>query len=247
LSKISPDGLEALRAEIGVKEICSLIERTARWVAPETFKLLPVWFPAHGRGHRLYKSNWSEAQFNTNRVTQVTSHKAEANIYASRALTSALGLQKSERRNWSCCHIWGIDDDSFQQSNEIVKDRRFFTCVANMLLLPTPLKAFTDSMPEVKAMLRICSRNLYNWTCDHESLVKTVEDLDVWADWENYPHSWPRAPNEKRPLGTMELTEQIERRIQQRRAEIKRELETAGPHYPRTDVKNVLAYWNIEL
>ena len=43
------DGLAALRAEIGLREIASLIERTARWVAPETFKLLPVWYPEHAR------------------------------------------------------------------------------------------------------------------------------------------------------------------------------------------------------
>ena len=43
------DGLDALRKEIGLDEIASLIERTARWVAPETFRLLPVWYPKHAR------------------------------------------------------------------------------------------------------------------------------------------------------------------------------------------------------
>jgi hypothetical protein len=51
------DGLDALRAEIGVDEIAALIERTARWVAPETFKLLPVWFPEHSRRSLIYKTN----------------------------------------------------------------------------------------------------------------------------------------------------------------------------------------------
>jgi hypothetical protein len=46
----------------------------------------------------------------------------------------------------------------------------FFSCVGNMVLLPTPLKAFTDTMPEIKSMLRICARNLYGWQCDHESM-----------------------------------------------------------------------------
>ena len=49
------DGLAALRAEISLREIASLIERTARWVAPETFKLLPVWYPEHARGQPFYK------------------------------------------------------------------------------------------------------------------------------------------------------------------------------------------------
>jgi len=184
---------------------------------------------------------------NMKKGTKISSHKTEANIYASRALTSALGLQKKDRPNWSCCHIWGVDDDRFQKSNDVVKDRRFFSCVANMVLLPTPLKAFTDSMPEVKAMLRICSRNLYDWTCDHESLVETVAKLDLWDEWDSYPESWPRKPNEKRPMGTVERTTIIEKRVQERRAEIKRELEMAGPHYPRAEVREVLAYWRIEI
>lgn len=41
----------------------------------------------------------------------------------------------------------------------MVQDHQFYSCVANMVLLPAPLKAFTDAMPEVKAMLRVCSRN----------------------------------------------------------------------------------------
>ena len=49
-----------------------------------------------------------------------------------------------------------------------------------MVLLPTPLKAFTDTMPEVKAMLRICGRSLYGWECDHESMKETNAALDDW-------------------------------------------------------------------
>ena len=63
-----------------------------------------------------------------------------------------------------------MDDARYQLSNVIVMDRRFFSCVGNMVLLPTPLKAFTDTMPEIKSMLRICARNLYGWQCDHESM-----------------------------------------------------------------------------
>lgn len=76
------DGIETLRAEIGVKEIASLIERTARWVAPETFELLPVWYPAHARGRPFYKGNWSEPQMNTRRSSGASAHKVEGNIYA---------------------------------------------------------------------------------------------------------------------------------------------------------------------
>lgn len=246
-SKVASDGLDALRAEIGLKEIATLIERTARWVAPETFRLLPVWYPEHGRGHHFYKGNWSEPQMNTKRATGVSSHKFEGNINANQALTLALGLRKSQRPNWSCCHIWGVDDAQYQKSNVIVKDRRFFSCVGKMVLLPTPLKAFTDTMPEIKAMLRICSRNLYGWTCDHEDLAETVAALDAWDAWDDYPDSWPQTPGERRPMGVVELTPEIERQVRDRRAGIKRDLDSAGPHYPREEVEAVLAYWKIEL
>jgi hypothetical protein len=52
---------------------------------------------------------------------------------ANKALTHALGLRADSRPNWSCCHIchiWGIDDASYQESNAIVQDRAFFSCVA---------------------------------------------------------------------------------------------------------------------
>jgi hypothetical protein len=241
------DGLDTLRAEIGVREIASLIERTARWVAPETFRLLPVWFPEHGRGHHIYKRDWSEKQMNTRRATGVSVHKVEGNIYANQALTLALGMRKAQRPNWSCCHIWGVDDPAFQKSNDVVKDRRFFSCVANMVLLPTPLKAFTDTMPEIKAMLRLCSRNLYDWTCEHEGLQETIKQLDKWDMWDDYPKSWPRKLNEKRPLGVVDLNPQIERSVKQRCLAIKRDLEHAGPHYPKQQVQKVLDDWGIKL
>jgi hypothetical protein len=117
---------------MSLREIASLIERTARWVSPETFKLLPLWFPEHGRRGLFYKGNWSEPQMNKNRATGHSVHKSEGNVHANKALTLALGLRSKHRPNWSCCHIWGIDDARYQLSNAIVMDRRFFSCVGNM-------------------------------------------------------------------------------------------------------------------
>ncbi len=188
------DGLDALRKEIGLRDIASLIERTARWVAPETFKLLPVWFPEHARRRHFYKENWTAPQMNTSRTTGSSVHKVEGNIYANQALTLALGLRKAKRPNWSCCHIWGVDDAKFQKSNDVVSDHRFYSCIGNMVLLPTPLKAFTDTMPEVKAMLRICARNLFDWECDHSSVTQSNDTLRGWSDWDAYPTSGPAPP-----------------------------------------------------
>jgi hypothetical protein len=140
-----------------------------------------------------------------------------------------------------------VDDASFQLSNVVVMDRRFFSCIGNMVLLPTPLKAFTDALPEVKTMLRICARNLYGWHCDHESMSETNGALDKWVDWEAYPESWPRKPGEKLPEGVAPLTAAIQGSIERRKAAIRRDLEHAGKFYPRDEVREALAYWKITL
>jgi len=241
------DGLEVLRTVMSLREVGSLIERTAKWVAPETFELLPIWFPEHNRGGSFYKGNWSERQMNKNRATGVTVQKSEGNVHANKALTVALGLRSRLRPNWSCCHIWGVDDATYQLSNVIVADRRFFSCVANMVLLPTPLKAFTDTMQDVKAMLRICARNLYGWPSSEAEFLSANTALDKWTDWESYPQSWPRVPSEKRPHGVVDLSPSIRLCAQRRKAAIRHDLDHAGEHYPREEVRSALAYWKIEL
>lgn len=116
-----------------------------------------------------------------------------------------------------------------------------------MIVLPTPLKAFTDTMPEIKAMLRVCARNLYSWQCDHESVEMINRSLDKWADSESYPMSWPQKPGEKLPLGVAPLTPVIKASAERRNAAIRSGLEHAGKYYPRDEVKVALAYWNIEV
>ena len=198
------DGLEIPRTEFDLREVARLIERTAMWVSPETFELLPVWFPEHARRALFYKNNWQEPQYNTNRTTGEKVHKREANIYGAKALDMALGIKSKDKTNWSCCHIWGVDDPKFQRTNTVVADHRFYSCVANMVLLPTPLKAFTDSMPEIKAMLRICSTNLYGWRCDHPDVLDWNEPPDYEKGfWKAYPGSWPRTPEENWPIGVI--------------------------------------------
>lgn len=116
-----------------------------------------------------------------------------------------------------------------------------------MVLLPTPLKAFIDTMPEVKAMLRICARHLYGWHCDHESLKGAVATIDAWGDWGAYPKSWPRDGAPLAPPGVVPLTHGIRKSAARRLTQIRRDLAEAGAHYPRDDVKAVLAYWKIPI
>ncbi|MFG1284088.1 hypothetical protein [Xanthobacter autotrophicus] len=147
-----PDGNEALRDDIPA--VVELIERTARWVHPETFRRLPVWAPHTARGRPLYDSAWARRYTNTKKATKITAEKFEGNVAALNALVAALGVAAPKPKNWTVCHIWGYDDPSFAQQSSVVQDPRYFSCVANMVWLPTPLKGFTDALPEIKAMLR---------------------------------------------------------------------------------------------
>jgi hypothetical protein len=239
------DGLDALRAELSLAEIMRLIERTARWVSRETFERLPVWYPEHTRRGLFYKANWSEPQLNTNQKTKVAVHKHEGNNYASKALTHALGLRSRQRPNWSCCHIWSVDDPTVGSSNVIVQDARFYSCVANMVLLPTPLKAFTDVMPAVKWMLRACAFHTYGWRCDHDMLGDP--DLVAWTDDAAYPASWPKWPTDAPPPGTVPMTTAIALDADCRLAAIHRDLQHAGRFYPREAVRQALSYWRLPL
>ena len=244
---ILPDGTDALMAELSFSEVMRLIERTAKWVDPQTFKLLPVWYPEHARRGLLYKSNWSEPLMNTNRQTGESVHKAEGNTNANKALTLALGLRANGRTGWTCCHIWGVDDPSFQKANLVVQDPRSFSCVANMVLLPTPLKAFTDVVPAVKSMLRICASNMYGWQCDHEQMEEINRDLNEWTDWANYPKSWPREPQSGVPMGVMPLTAKIKVSAEKRWERIQSDMRNAGRHYPRESVQKAMDYWGLDL
>ena len=243
-----PDGLDAMRKVLGTAQVMRLIERCARWVDRATFKYLPVWYPELARNDPLYNANWSEPRMNRNRRTGAKEHKHEGNTAANIALTHALGLRTKERPNWSCCHIWGVDDVSNQESNVVVQDKRFYTCVSNMVLLPTPLKAFTDAMIEVKMMLRVCAYHNYGWLCEEEEIKDVAGAVIKWKKWDDYPKSWPRPGREKaRPKGTMKLTKQIKKSADRRIAKIRKELESPGKHYPDEEVRKVLSFWNLTL
>lgn len=235
-----PHGVDALRDSMALPQVMAAVEATARWVAPETFELLPVWYPEYARGMQLTSAGWSQL-----RVRADGTPARETNVQASKALTAALGLTPAGRRGWSCCHVWGVDDPRFASRNAIVRDHRFYSCVGNMVLIPDPMKAFTDCVPEVKAMLRLCARNLYGRACGGEEDGTTA--VAALADDPAWPASWPRAPGEGRPTGTIPLSDGIRRRAERRRAEIRSDLDTAGPLYPRERVQLAFAEFGVAL
>ncbi len=242
-----PDGNEALRADIPA--VVELIERTARWVNPETFRRLPVWAPYTARGRPLYDAGWTRRYTNTRKATGLTAEKFEGNVAALQALVAALDVASPKPKNWTVCHIWGYDDPSFAEQSRVVQDPRYFSCVANMVWLPTPLKGFTDTLPEIKAMLRVCAFHLYGWACEHPSVA--TQAAKVKSDWlpDGYPESWPsRDRPGLLPLGTAPFSERIAREIARRKRKIQADLgDVALLHYPRAEVVEVLKFWCIKL
>ena len=166
--------------------ILDLVARTARWVHPETFRALPLWYPAFHRGMELYNANWATPAIYSKGKTK-GQRKRETNYRARDALKAALGGRGG---NWTCCHIWGYDDDSFGSSGSMRHDRRFYTCVGNMVLLPTAVKALTDSMPRVQEALRFCAWQLYGWSPDEKD-HRDVARIRGLIEPTGYPESWP--------------------------------------------------------
>lgn len=242
-----PDGNEVVRSDIPA--IAELIERTARWVHPDTFRALPVWAPHTARGLPLFDASWSRRYSNERKATKITSDKFEGNVAALQALVAALDVASPKPKNWTVCHIWGYDDPSFAQRSGIVQDRRYFSCVANMVWLPTSLKGFTDTLPEIKAMLRVCAFHLYGWACEHESVAVLADQ--VRSGWipPDYPKSWPDGTRPVRlPPGTAPFTDRIRHKIARRKAKIRADLANAGYlHYPKTEVEEILSFWKIDL
>lgn len=87
--------------------------------------------------------------------------------------------------NWTVCHIWGYDDEAFAFQSSIVRYPRYYSCVANMVWLPTPLKGFTDALPKIKTMLITCAFYLYGWACEDESVKEQANAISarVVPEW----------------------------------------------------------------
>jgi len=236
-----PDGLEELKDEI--PKVLEVIARTARWVHPDTFRALPVWYPETARGITSYSAAYDRVLLH-----KKTTEKTEGNILAQKALRNALGATDSN--NWTVCHIWGIDDPSFQKTNDIVQDRRYYSCIGNMVWLPTPLKGFTDAVPEIKLALRTCAYYLYRWLPDHgdSEMARQVALIKSGTIPIGYPESWPTAARSTLPLNTAPYSFPVQEKVRKRKEELLALLNSsAHEHFPRDAVREVLAFWNVAL
>ena len=236
-----PDGLAEIERELPL--VMSMIARTARWVHPDTFKGLPIWCPDTARGMVRYDAAWSRPLVSAKGVTKV-----EENIRAGAALVEALGVQPPKPRNWTVCHIWGYDDDRFAGRSNVVQDPRYYSCIGNMTWLPTPLKGFTDAVPQIKECLRVCAFHLYGWACEHDDFREAAIKVRSGAIPEGYPSEWPTADRRILPPGTASFSDRVKLSIANRKAKIRRQLnDDSLTHYPCDAVRQVLTFWKVDL
>jgi hypothetical protein len=235
-----PDGLSEIEHELPL--VMEMIARTARWVHPDTFNALPVWCPDTARGRPRYDATWSRELISGRGV-----RKVEENIRAAIALMEALGV-KGKPKNWTVCHIWGYDDENFAGKSNVVQDQRFYSCIGNMIWLPTPLKGFTDAVPQIKECLRVCAFQLYGWACEHEDVRTVAERVRSGAIPEGYPNDWPTADRRVLPPGTAPCTDRVQASIEKCKAKFREQLaDSALEHYGHDVVREVLTFWKVRL
>jgi hypothetical protein len=237
------DGLSVIKKELPF--VMKMIARTAQWVHPETFKALPIWCPETARGFHRYDARWSRVIVNKQGVP-----RKETNIQAAKALVEALGIGTPKPKHWTVCHVWGYDDEKFAGHSKVVKDPHYYSCVGNMIWLPTPLKGFTDAVPEIKACLRFCVFHLYGWVCEHDDFKIQSESDRIRSGKMpvDYPKDWPTAERKILPPGTAQFSESARQSVAKRKAKIRKCLaDMSLKHYPRDTVRRVLKFWKVDL
>jgi hypothetical protein len=98
------DGLDEICGELGL--VVRMIADTAKWVHPDTFMALPIWYPETARGRPSYDASWTRVYENKVKATGLVERKTELNTKAATAFRRALGVAKP--LNWTVCHISAI-------------------------------------------------------------------------------------------------------------------------------------------
>jgi hypothetical protein len=131
-------------------DLPALVAAASVWANPKVHELLMandglgLWYPAM----RRYRKGANERK--GGKLHGVT---LDDNTYANFALKNSLPFGARAYRNYSVCHIWP----------ESCYDDRCYTCIANLVLVPSPLMSITDFHPVIQSALKYRSWELYAW------------------------------------------------------------------------------------
>ena len=146
------DGLQLL--EMAEREtttdLAALVAAASVWANPKIHDILK----ANGRFGLWYPATRRYRKGATERKGQILDGiRLDDNTYANYALKNALPLGARAYLNYSVCHIWP----------ESCYDDRCYTCIANLVLVPSPLMSITDCHPATQNALRYRAWELYSW------------------------------------------------------------------------------------
>ncbi len=82
----------------------------------------------------------------------VAGERLDSNVYAREAIIGAVGVRFAAH-SYHACHIWP----------DTCHDRRYYSVVANLVLLPSAIAGLSDHDPAVKAALQYRAYELYDW------------------------------------------------------------------------------------
>jgi len=161
-----------LYSEIGInwKEI---ILKTSYWVSKDTYDLIGdktsrgVYYPF---SIRIQKDNAGWKEINNEWLFTAQNQKPQDALSFSLTGKSWGTIKKSwpAGKKFTCCHIY---------DKKNTKDWKTYTNVANLILVPQPLKSITDHDIEVVEFLKRISYTLYDWKPENSNVQKLDKDI----------------------------------------------------------------------
>jgi hypothetical protein len=126
-----------------------LVAETGFWANPEVHQRL---MKENGTGAffpriRRYREGAGEVK------GQLGDERLDDNTYANHAIKQAVGIRRDDFTDFQACHIWP----------QSCYDARYYTVLANIVLLPAPLAGLSDHDPDIQAALQFRSYELYDW------------------------------------------------------------------------------------
>ena len=173
-------GIEGLMAAAKKLEInfISLVAETAIWSSPEVFIELKksnpngTWYP-----------NRRRAKKNEKKGTKQGNIVFDDNTHARNAIKKATGINE-EIKDYTACHIW----------TKSCYDHRYHTCIANLILVPSPIASLTDHHHHVVECLKFRAFEIYGWYHEEkETPTRPICYPSNWKDCEPYTEKIKKA------------------------------------------------------
>ena len=152
--------------------LVELVAKTAIWAPPVCHQSLV------GKGYAKYPDVRRKKNGEKKGKVPGENIRLDDNTYPNRQM-KAMGKKfyGTNFKDYTTCHIW--EDTCY--------DTRYHTCFANLVLLPSALASLSDFCPEIKAILKYRSYELYGWLPEDGEIKKPRKP-------KYYPNCWEAIP-----------------------------------------------------